>query len=112
MFLMNIDTSIFTKVVGHEYFLAFYGVIVYYAIIYKIWKHTNKNGTWKAFRKYAASGFLSTIAVAFTIIILDDETVYLINMFTGKTFQFGDWVYMSSGPLLDGLVRIIIKLRS
>ena len=109
---MTADPSILTKVIGHEYFLAFYGVIVYYAIIYKIWKSDNKNGTWKAFRRYAAPGFLSTLAVAFTIIILDDETVYLINMLTGKTFKFGEWVYLSSGPLLDFIVRLIIKLRS
>ena len=102
----------FTDVVGHEFFLAFYGVVVYYAIIYKIWKHAHPKSPFVQFRKYALAGFLATLLISFAVIILDDETIYLIGLFTNKNIIFGDWVYMSSGVIMDFLTRVIIKLRS
>ena len=109
---MTVEQTILEKVIHHEYLYAFYGVFVYYVIIYRVWKMGNKNGKFHTWWKSASAGAFATLVVAPMVIIFDDEVAHILSVYFDSNMGLGDWVYITAGPITDLLTRGIVKLRS
>ena len=112
MDILKIVGDVFT----HEYFMAFYGVIVYYAIVWSLAKNAaERKGIkfdWKKWKKDTKDNFIVTLLVVPLVIIFDDEIIYLYNNFAEKDLQMGKYIYILAGPLTDLLFRIVQKFRN
>ena len=107
-----IDKITLNDIIGHVYFLTIYGVFVYYAILFRIWKTRNKKGRLKEWFITAMPGFIATLIVAPLVVIMDEEIVYLLNRWFKWELTFGAWIYVMSGPLTDLFTRGVLKLSS
>jgi hypothetical protein len=107
--------DIVEKVLTHEYLMAFYGVIVYYAIVWSLAKNAcEKKGVKFNFKKWKQAtkdNLIVTILIVPLVIIFDDEIVYLYNEFAEDDIVMGKWIYLMAGPLTDLIFRLVQKLR-
>ena len=109
--MVKIISDIFT----HEYFMAFYGVVVYYAIIWSLAKNKAEKAkqkfNWKKWKTEVKDNFVVTLLVVPLVIIFDDEIVLLYNNFVEKDIVMGKYIYIMAGPLTDMLFRIVQKFK-
>ena len=97
----------FEAIITHEYFMCFYGVIIWYLILMIIEKKTsNKKFIFKAWRKRNALDILVTFAIAPLIVVFDDEVIDLYNSIIEDDIELGKMVYFGAGPVFNILVRL------
>jgi hypothetical protein len=107
--------EILGKIFTHEYFMAFYGVFVYYAIIWSLAKNKAERAkqkfNWKKWKTETKDNFIVTLLIVPLVIIFDDEIVMLYNNFMEKDIVMGKYIYIMAGPLTDFIFRGVQKLR-
>jgi len=107
----------------HEFFLAVYGAVFYYVIIWSmernaIQEENKRNGTRKkfTFKKWFDDNYddmLVTLMVVPLVIIFDDETVIIYNSIFEKDIEgIGALVYIMAGPITNLLYLGIKRLRT
>ena len=111
MLKLEIVSNVFT----HEYFMAFYGVVVYYAILWSLAKNKAEKAKqkfiWKKWKDEVKDNFIVTLLIVPLVIIFDDEIVMIYNNFAEKDIAMGKYIYIMAGPLTDLLFRIVQKFR-
>lgn len=102
-------------ILSHEYFLAVYGVLLYYVILWSIEKDkTDELGKRFDFKKWKSAtkdNFIVTLMIVPLIIIFDDEIAGLLNEYLEKDIHFGNMVYLMAGPVTGIIYKLVIKLR-
>jgi len=107
----------FESIFTHEYFLAIYGIVVYYAIIREytrrdfIKKHPKSKFDGTAWRKDNMGNFLVTALIAPLVIVFDDEILGLYNGFVEDDVQMGKWIYLMAGPVTDAIFRFFAQYK-
>lgn len=103
------------KIFTHEYFMAFYGVLVYYAIVWSLAKNAAEKKkvkfNFKKWRLSITDNVIVTLLIVPIVIIFDDEIVYLYNQFAEQDIVLGKWIYLMAGVLTDLIFRLVQKLR-
>jgi hypothetical protein len=113
------------KVFEHEFFLAWYGAVFYYVIVWSMARNSvheyNKNlepgqkrqkFTFKAWFDEHYDDMLVTLMVIPLVIIFDDESIVLYNSIFEKDIEnLGALVYIMAGPLTNLLYLGVKKLR-
>lgn len=110
---MTIESSsdLVLKIVTHEFFLAMYGVVTWYAAIYAIDKKHNKKLTFAKFRADNNANIFLTVLLAPLVIIFDDEALFILNSFTGGSLEMNEFVYVCAGPITSGVYKLITRFK-
>lgn len=96
------------SVFGHEYFLCFYGVVVWYLFLIIIEKgKTHKPIDIKRWWKSNVLDVIATLAIAPLMIVFDDELVDFYNSIMEKDIVLGKLVYICAGPAYNLVMRLI-----
>lgn len=110
---MSIDQV--TQAVQHEYLLAVYGVVVYFAILFSLSKDkydsAHKRFKFKEWWRRHNDNLLVTLMIVPLVVVFDDEIIGLVNAHTEKDIQMGRMVYLLAGPITNLLYKAITKLR-
>ena len=94
-------------VLSHEYFLCFYGVIIWYLLLMIIENKTRKNPfDFKVWWRLNRLDVAVTLAIAPLMVVFDDEVVNLYNSIIEKDIQIGKLVYLCAGPAYNFLIRL------
>ena len=92
----------------HEYFMCFYGVLIWYLLLMIIEKKTNKGKfSFKAQWKRNSLDVVVTLAIAPLIVIFDDEFIDIYNSTFENDIEIGKMVYFGAGPAFNLLVRLV-----
>ena len=105
-------TDLVINVVTHEFFLAMYGVLVWYAGVYALDKKANKRLTFTKWRKDNNANIFLTVLLAPLVIIFDDEAIFLINHLTGGNYEMNEFVYVCAGPITSGVYKLMTRLKT
>ena len=104
----------FWTTTGHEYAMAFYGVIGWYLLIYSIARNAANNKlTFKEWRDKNKDEILVTVWIAPLLVVYDDELIGLLHS-EGIDFsnKFHNLVYLLAGPVTDGLYRLVTLFKT
>jgi hypothetical protein len=95
-------------VITHEYFLCFYGVVVWYAFLAVIEKRFGKQPfVFKEWKKRNLLDFVVTMAIAPLMVVFDDESMGWYNSIFEKDLSFGKEFYLLAGPAYNIIIRLI-----
>lgn len=114
--------DILIRIFEHEFFLACYGAVFYYVIIWSMARNaiqaenkrngTRKKFTFKAWFDENYDDMLVTLMVIPLVIIFDDETVMIYNRIFGHDIEnIGTLVYIMAGPITNLLYLGLKKFR-
>ncbi len=92
----------------HEYFMCFYGVLIWYLLLMIIEKKTGKERfVFKRWWKRNSLDVVVTLAIAPLIVIFDDELIELYNSTFENDLEIGKMIYFAAGPAFNLLVRLV-----
>lgn len=119
------ELQVVESIMEHEYFIAVYGVILFYGaiLLYAIRKFKPVKGvggkmtkfSFKAWRIENTAGFITTLVFAPLVIIMDDEMLDIYNWKYPDQVpaeKLGDIVYLLAGPLATSITMFVSWLRS
>lgn len=94
-------------VLGHEYFLCFYGVIIWYILLMIIEnKSSKKTFVFKTWWTLNRLDVAATLGIAPLMVVFDDEVVGLYNSLFENDIAIGKLVYLCAGPAYNFLIRL------
>lgn len=114
---------IIESILTHEYFIAVYGVILFYTgyllISRSVFKPSKQYSEW-SFKKWKSDnkvGFVAMLVFAPLVIIMDDEMLDVYNWyFKGEDVlpaeKLGDIVYLMAGPFAIIVTKLISWISS
>ncbi len=103
----NISVTI-EAVITHEYFLCFYGVVLWYALLAVIeTKFNKKHFVFKDWWKRNVLDIVVTMAIAPLMVVFDDELINLYNDTIEEDLQLGKVFYLLAGPAYNIVVRLV-----
>ena len=102
----------------HPYFLAVYGVIAYFTLKWSFAKNPyddpeeKKKFSFKVWWGGQYDNLIVTIIFVPLVIIFDEEVVYLIKRIFDYEIQTNNFVYLLSGPVVDGIYLGLSEIKS
>lgn len=103
-------------ILTHEYFLVFYGVVIWYVAAWSFEKNKydrkGKDFSFRDWKRKTYDNFIVTLVVAPLVVVFDDELLALYNQLTGKDVQLGRMIYLFAGPVTDFLYRLIAYFKN
>lgn len=101
-------TGTIEAVLTHEYFLCFYGVILWYALLAVIEKTaTKKPFVFKEWYKRNILDIVVTMAIAPLMVVFDDELIDFYNGTIENDIEVGKLFYLLAGPAYNIAVRAV-----
>ena len=101
--------NIFTLVLGHEGFMAVYGIVAWYAFQYKIDLSKHPRMRWKVWKKENGIDIALSCIVGFGFVIFDDELLDMINDFVEDDWSLQKWYYLMPGFATGRILKWIHK---
>lgn len=100
-----------SEVLGHHFYLVFYGIIVYWLILWSIAKsrEDSKNGNFD-FRRWFKRNYdeiILTCFIGMSFIIWDDEIEELVIEGMKYDLDFKTYHYFFAGPFSDLLIKFV-----
>lgn len=113
MTTMTIESSsdFIVEIITHEFFLAMYGVLVWYSGVYALDKKHRKNLTFKKWRTENNANIFLTVLLAPLVIIFDDEAIFALNHLTGGSYEMNEFIYVCAGPVTSGFYKLITRIK-
>ena len=95
-------------VLTHEYFLCFYGVILWYLLLAGIEKKFAKRPfVFKDWYKRNILDIAVTMGIAPLMVVFDDELIKLYNNTVENDIEMGKIFYLLAGPAYNIVVRLV-----
>jgi hypothetical protein len=94
---------------AQEFFTIGFGIVLWFALQWSM--DRNKWSSFRAWLKDQYDEILVVTLVGFALISFDDVAVRQLERSFGTEFEFGKIVYLLSGPLTLGIMKLIQKLR-
>jgi len=91
-----------------EFFTIAFGIVLWFAIL---WSIDNKKWTFKAWLKDQMDEIFIVTLVGFSLVSFDDVVVRYLHNSYGTDIEFNKLVYLLSGPITLGILKIVQKLR-
>ena len=108
-------TNVYELVTTHPHFLAMYGVVAYFILLWSLSKdkydHDEKKFCFKKWWSKNYDNFLVTMVIVPLVIIYDEEVVSIIKRIFDYEIQTNSFVYILSCPIVDLLYSAVNKLR-
>jgi len=101
-------TATIEIVLTHEYFLCFYGVVLWYALLAGVEKKFSKKPfVFKDWYKRNILDIVVTMAIAPLMVVFDDELIELYNGTIEEDIEMGKLFYLLAGPAYNVVVRLV-----
>ena len=101
------------EVISHPFFMSFYGIILWFTLLWSIAKNkADKAGekfSGKEWRTRNYDDFIVAILVGFAVVAFDDEVLAAYNHWQETDYHMQPYYYLASGPIAHGLYSIVTK---